>query len=154
MTLKGSISKIKTFAVAALATGFFASTASALPVELYQFNLDGTLSQTGGTGGGATLAANGTGTLGAYGYNFGDSLDGLTLTGMSGVSSIYTIAVDFFVDDVDDPGGFFYTKVLDFESSSLAVGDGLYIDDDGALESYANSATAGNFSASSDGIVG
>ncbi len=34
MTLKGSISKFMIFAVAAVATGFFASTASAVPVEL------------------------------------------------------------------------------------------------------------------------
>ena len=122
--------RTKTLAAALVMVGCVATSASALPLALDQFRLNGNFTNSG-TGGTGTIAGTG-GVLSASGYLFSPQ-QGLLLSGLTGVSDTYTIAIDFYLDDPDDGS---YHKLVD--TSGLTSDAGLYVNWSGNMAVYTN----------------
>jgi hypothetical protein len=81
MTFNHAIAKATSVAVLSLGAVCLPSSASAVPIALDEFSLNGSFANTG-TGGTGVLTGLGGGTLGAFGYNFVPG-GGLNVSGLS-----------------------------------------------------------------------
>ena len=138
MTFNHAIAKVASVAVLSLGAVCLPSSASAVPIALDEFSLNGNFANTG-TGGTGVLTGVGGGTLGAFGYNFVPG-GGLSVSGLTGVSASYTIAVDLFLTDVDAT---FATKILDFSGGTDWAG--AYVMEDGSAQVFTNDDSTGNY---------
>jgi hypothetical protein len=125
--------RVKWVVAVVLLCGGVASTASALPVAINQYRLNGNFSNTGSGGTGVLTGVGG----GSFGTSFGSEgyfftpQGGLSLTGLTLVDATYTIAVDFYLDDPVDGS---YNKIID--TSGLTDDAGVYANPTGALAVY------------------
>jgi hypothetical protein len=138
MTLKHAFAKVMSVAVLSLGAVCLPSSASAVPTALDEFSLNGSFANAG-TGGTGVLTGLGGGTMGALGYNFVHG-GGLNVSGLTGVSASCTIAVDFFVADVDAA---FAAKIIDISGGTDWAG--AYVMEDGSAQVFTHDDQTRNY---------